>query len=182
MDEATTQAQGKMADLQRQARATVPAATIAPTEGLPSPQEEQPPTAAKRPKRTPPPTVPAPSGGPPVQVVEPTPIIKAIERLHQTVGDEMATVTRFTQVQGEYLTELKRAQNALTSEGYKVAAQVPQVEGAMQQLAQEIRLRQREMEQSAKLVQRVAAVAVAVMVLAVVLTVAVQIVIARRHL
>ncbi len=182
MDEATTQGQGKMADLQRQARATVPAATIAPTERPPSPQEEQPPTAPKRPKRPPPPTAPAPSGGPPVQVVEPTPIIKAIERLHQTVGDEMATVTRFTQVQGEYLAELKRAQNALTSDWYKVTAQVPQVEGAMHQLAQEIRLRQREMAASARLVQRVAAVAVAVMILAVVLTVGVLIVIARRHL
>ncbi len=178
MDEATTQGQGKMADMQRQARATVPA----PTEGLLSPWEEQPPAVAKRPKRTPPPTVPAPSGGPPVQVVEPTPIIKAIERLHQTVGDEMATVTRFTQVQGEYLTELKRAQNALTSDWYKVAAQVPQVEGAMQQLAQEIRLRQREMEASARLVQRVAWVAVAVMVLAVALTVGALIVIARQRL
>ncbi len=175
MDEATTQGQGKLADLQRQARATVPAPTA-------TPMEEHPLPAAKRPKRTPPPTVPVPSGGSPVQVVEPTPIIKAIERLHQTVGDEMATVTRFTQVQGEYLIELKRAQNALTSDWYKVAAQVPSVQSAMQQLAQEIRQRQREMEQSAKLVQRVAAVAVAVMVLAVVLTVGVLIVIARRHL
>ncbi len=177
MDEATTQGQGKMADLQRQARATVPA----PTEGLPSPWEEQPPAVAKRPKRTPP-TAPVPSGSPLVQVVEPTPIIKAIERLHQTVGDEMATVTRFTQVQGEYLTELKRAQNALTSDWYKISAQVPSVQSAMQQLEHEIRLRQREMAASARLVQRVAAVAVATMVLAVVLTVGVLIVIARRHL
>ena len=177
MGEATTQSEGKMADLQRQARATVPALDATAT-------VEQPSTAAKRTptKRIAPLPTPAPSGSPPVQVVEPTPIIKAIERLHQTVGDEMATVTRFTQVQGEYLTELQRAQNALTSDWYKVAAQVPQVESAMRQLAQEIRLRQREMEQSAKLVQRVAAVAVAVMVLAVVLTVAVLIVIARRHL
>ncbi len=177
MDEATTQAQGKMAHLQQQARATLPAPDTTPIAEHPLP-------AAKRPapKRAAPTATSAPSGSPSVQVVEPTPIIKAIERLHQTVGDEMATVTRFTQVQGEYLTELQRAQNALTSEWYKVAAQVPQVEGAMQQLAQEIRLRQREMEQSAKLVQRVAAVAVAVMVLAVVLTVAVLIVIARRHL
>ncbi len=179
MDEATTQGQGKMADLQRQARATVPVATIAPTEGPPSPWEEQPLPAAKRAAPIP---TPALSDSPPVQVVEPTPIIKAIERLHQTVGDEMATVTRFTQVQGEYLTELQRAQNALTSEGYKVAAQVPSVQSAMQQLAQEIRLRQREMAASARLVQRVAAVAVAVMILAVVLTVGVLIVIARRHL
>ncbi len=175
MDEATTQTQGKLADLQQQARATLPAPTATAT-------AEQSPTTAKRPKRTPPPTVPAPSGGSPVQVVEPTPIIKAIERLHQTIGDEMATVTRFTQVQGEYLTELKRAQNALTSEWYKVAAQIPSVQSAMQQLAQEIRLRQREMEASARLVQRVAWVAVAVMAIAVVLTVGVLIVIARRHL
>ncbi len=177
MDEATTQAQGRMADLQRQARATLPAPDASATAERPLPAAKRP--APKRAATT---TVSAPSGGPPVQVVEPTPIIKAIERLHQTVGDEMATVTRFTQVQGEYLTELKRAQNALTSEWYKIAAQVPQVEGAMQQLAQEIRLRQREMEQSAKLVQRVAAVAVATMALAVVLTVGVLIVIARRHL
>lgn len=177
MDEATTQGQGKLADLQRQARATVPAPTA-------TPMEEHPLPAAKRPapKRTAPTATSAPSGSPSVQVVEPTPIIKAIERLHQTVGDEMATVTRFTQVQGEYLTELKRAQNALTSDWYKISAQVPQVQSAMRQLAQEIRLRQREMEQSAKVVQRVAAVAVAVMVLAVVLTVGVLIVIARRHL
>ncbi len=177
MDEATTQGQGKLADLQRQARATVPAPTA-------TPMEEHPLPAAKRPapKRTAPTATSAPSGSPSVQVVEPTPIIKAIERLHQTVGDEMATVTRFTQVQGEYLTELKRAQNALTSDWYKISAQVPQVQSAMRQLAQEIRLRQREMEQSAKVVQRVAAVAVAIMVLAVVLTVGVLIVIARRHL
>ena len=177
MDEATTQAQGKMADLQRQARATVPAPTA-------TPMEEHPLPAAKRPapKRAATTTTSAPSGSPSVQVVEPTPIIKAIERLHQTVGDEMATVTRFTQVQGEYLTELQRAQNALTSEWYKIAAQVPQMEGAMQQLAQEIRLRQREMEQSARLVQRVAWIAVAVMVFAAAVTVGVLILIARRHL
>lgn len=177
MDEPTTQGQGKLADLQRQARATVPAPTATPITEHPLP-------AAKRPapKRTAPLSTPMPSGGPPVQVVEPTPIIKAIERLHQTVGDEMATVTRFTQVQGEYLTELQRAQNALTSDWYKISAQVPQVEGAMQQLAQEIRQRQREMEQSAKLVQRVAWVAVAVMTIAVMLTVGVLIVIARQHL
>ncbi len=177
MDEATTQGQGKMADLQRQARATVPAPTA-------TPMEEHPLPAAKRPapKRAATTATSAPSGSSPVQVVEPTPIIKAIERLHQTVGDEMATVTRFTQMQGEYLTELQRAQNALTSEWYKVTAQVPQVEGAMQQLAHEIRLRQREMEASARLVQRVAWVAVAVMTLAVMLTVGVLIVIARRHL
>jgi len=177
MDEATTQAHGKMADLQRQARATVPAPTA-------TPMEEHPLPAAKRPapKRAATTATAAPSGGSPVQVVEPTPIIKAIERLHQTIGDEMATVTRFTRVQGEYLTELKRAQNALTSEWYKVAGQVPQVEGAMQQLAQEIRLREREMAASARLVQRVAWVAVAVMTIAVVLTVGALIVIARRHL
>jgi len=52
----------------------------------------------------------------------------------------------------------------------------------MRQLAQEIRLRQREMEASARLVQRVAWVAVAVMTIAVMLTVGVLIVIARRHL
>ncbi len=172
MDEATTQTQGKMAHLQRQARATVPAAETTATAAPPS-------TAAKRPAPMP---TPALSDSPSVQVVEPTPIIKAIERLHQTVGDEMATVTRFTQVQGEYLTELQRAQNALTSDWYKVAAQVPQVESAMRQLAQEIRLRQREIAASARLVQRVAWVAVAVMTIAVVLTVGVLIVIARRHL
>ncbi len=177
MDEATTQGQGKMADLQRQARATVPAPTA-------TPMEEHPLPAAKRPapKRAATTATAAPSGGPPVQVVEPTPIIKAIERLHQTIGDEMATVTRFTQVQGEYLTELQRAQNALTSDWYKISAQVPSVQSAMQQLEHEIRLRQREMATSAKLVQRVAAVAVATMVLAVVLTVGVLIVIARRRL
>lgn len=177
MDEATTQAQGKLADLQRQARATVPAPDATPT-------AEQSPATAKRPapKRAATTATVAPSGSPSVQVVEPTPIIKAIERLHQTVGDEMATVTRFTQVQGEYLIELKRAQNALTSDWYKVAAQVPQVEDAMQQLAQEIRLRQREMEASARLVQRVAGIAVAVMVFAAAVTVGVLILIARRHL
>jgi len=177
MDEATTQGQGKMADLQRQARATVPVADATTTAEHPLPAPKRP--APKRAATT---ATAAPSGSPSVQVVEPTPIIKAIERLHQTVGDEMATVTRFTQVQGEYLAELKRAQNALTSDWYTVAAQVPSVQSAMQQLAQEIRLRQREMAASAKLVQRVAAVAVATMVLAVVLTVGVLIVIARRHL
>ncbi len=170
MDGGTTQPHGKIARLQQQARATVPT----PTEERPPPTEKQPlpPPNYSPPKRT----------GGAVQVVEPTPIIKAIERLHQTVGDEMATVTRFTQVQGEYLTELKRAQNALTSDWYKISAQVPSVQSAMQQLAQEIRLRQREMEASARLVQRVAWVAVAVMTIAVMLTVGVLIVIARRHL
>ncbi len=177
MDEATTQGQGKLADLQRQARAMVPAPDATPTAAPPSTAVKHTPT-----KRTAPLPTPVPSGGPPVQVVEPTPIIKAIERLHQTVGDEMATVTRFTQVQGEYLTELQRAQNALTSEWYKISAQVPQVESAMRQLEHEIRMRQREMEQSARLVQRVAWVAVAVMTIAVMLTVGVLIVIARRHL
>jgi len=176
MDEPTTQGQGKLAQLQQQARATLPVADATPT-APPSTTVKHTPT-----KRIAPMPTPATSGSPPVQVVEPTPIIKAIERLHQTIGDEMRTVTRFTQVQGEYLTELQRAQNALTSDWYKVAAQVPSVQSAMQQLAQEIRLRQREMEQSAKLVQRVAAVAVAVMTLAVVLTVGALIVIARRHL
>ncbi len=169
MDEPMTQPQGKMAQLHRQARATVP-----------TPVEERPSPAPKRATRAA--STPVPSGGPPLQVVEPTPIIKAIERLHQTVGDEMATVTRFTAVQADYLIELKRAQNALTSDWYRIAAQVPQVQSAMHQLENEIRQRQREMAASARLIQRVAAAAVAVMVLAAVVTVGVLIVIARRHL
>jgi len=170
MDGGTTQPHGKIARLQQQARATVPT----PTEERPPPTEKQP---------LPPPNYPPPKRtAPPVQVVEPTPIIKAIERLHQTVGDEMATVTRFTQVQGDYLVELKRAQNALTSDWYRIAAQVPQVQSAMHQLENEIRQRQREMAARARLMQRVAAAAVAVMVLAAVVTVGVLIVIARRHL
>ena len=83
---------------------------------------------------------------PPVlRVVEPTPVIRAVERLHQGVQVELRAVK--AEVQGavsvarrqeDYLREVQRAHNAMATEWYQIAEALPAIRGELEQLGADL--------------------------------------------
>jgi len=104
-------------------RAAPPAATE-PTE--PEPAEGE----------TPAPTV--------LKVVDPLPVLKAVERLHQGVREELRGIKDATRQQQDYLREVQRAHNAMTTEWYEIARGLPTVRAELERLQGEIAVRQAE--------------------------------------
>ncbi len=151
---------GKMDALLTQATAAIPPATPAPEAGEPPPApgqatlddaREAANRATRETEREPPaPAEPRePESGepePPVlRVVEPTPVIRAVERLHQGVQVELRAVK--AEVQGaasvarrqeDYLREVQRAHNAMATEWYQIAEGLPAIRGELEQLAADL--------------------------------------------
>ncbi len=83
---------------------------------------------------------------PPVlRVVEPTPLIRAVERLHQGVQVELRAVK--AEVQGaasvarrqeDYLREVQRAHNTMATEWYQIAEGLPAIRGELEHLAADL--------------------------------------------
>jgi len=83
---------------------------------------------------------------PPVlRVVEPTPVIRAVERLHQGVQVELRAVK--AEVQGaasvarrqeDYLREVQRAHNTMATEWYQIAERLPAIRGELEHLAADL--------------------------------------------
>jgi len=83
---------------------------------------------------------------PPVlRVVEPTPLIRAVERLHQGVQVELRAVK--AEVQGaasvarrqeDYLREVQRAHNTMATEWYQIAEGLPAIRGELECLAADL--------------------------------------------
>ena len=153
---------GKMDALLVQATAAIPPAT-------PPPEVEEPPPApgpatlddameaanrAARETAMEPPESGEPESGepesgepePPVlRVVEPTPVIRAVERLHQGVQVELRAVK--AEVQGaasvarrqeDYLREVQRAHNTMATEWYQIAERLPAIRGELEHLAADL--------------------------------------------
>ncbi len=143
---------GKMDALLVQATAAIPPAT-------PPPEVEEPPPApgpatlddameaANRTARET--AMEPPESGepePPVlRVVEPTPVIRAVERLHQGVQVELRAVK--AEVQGaasvarrqeDYLREVQRAHNTMATEWYQIAEGLPAIRGELECLAADL--------------------------------------------
>ena len=149
---------GKMNALLVQATAAIPPATPAPEAGEPPPapatatlddaREAASRAARETARETPAPTEsPAPrEPEPPVlRVVEPTPVIRAVERLHQGVQVELRAVK--AEVQGaasvarrqeDYLREVQRAHNAMATEWYQIAEALPAIRGELEQLGADL--------------------------------------------
>ncbi len=153
---------GKMNALLAQATAAIPPASPPPESwGHETPEAgELPPAqatatlddareAANRPARgtemePEPPVEPEPEP-PVVRVVEPTPVIRAVERLHQGVRAELRAVK--AEVQGaasvawrqeDYLREVQRAHNTMATEWYKIAEGLPAIRGELERLAADL--------------------------------------------
>jgi len=151
---------GKMDALLVQATAAIPPAT-------PPPEVEEPPPApgpatldevleaASRAARETEVETPAPTESPEpeprepelpmLRVVEPTPVIRAVERLHQGVQVELRAVK--AEVQGaasvarrqeDYLREVQRAHNAMATEWYQIAERLPAIRGELECLAADL--------------------------------------------
>jgi len=157
---------GKMNALLTQATAAIPPATPPPEAwGHETPATEEPPpaqatatldevleaatqAARETEMETPAPTeLPAPrEPEPPVlRVVEPTPLIRAVERLHQGVQVELRAVK--AEVQGaasvarrqeDYLREVQRAHNTMATEWYQIAEGLPAIRGELECLAADL--------------------------------------------
>jgi len=104
-----------------------------------------------------------------LNVVEVTPVIKSLERIRQTIGERLDTLTEFTERQDDYLEEIARAQNEVTSGWYKIASQMPAVERKLTDLQGTIGRRQAEMDAAARGVKRAATRAVALIAVVAVL-------------
>ena len=145
---------GKMDALLAQATAAIPPATPAPEAGEPPPApatatlddaREAASRAARETEMEPPAPV-EPEPEPPVlRVVEPTPVIRAVERLHQGVQVELRAVK--AEVQGaasvarrqeDYLREVQRAHNTMATEWYKIAEGLPAIRGEVERLAADL--------------------------------------------
>ncbi len=159
---------GKMNALLTQATAAIPPATPPPEAwGHDTPAEEPPPTqatpalndareAASRAERDPEmdtpavaeppePAEPREPEPPVLKVVEPTPLIRAVERLHQGVQVELRAVK--AEVQGaasvarrqeDYLREVQRAHNTMATEWYQIAEGLPAIRGELERLAADL--------------------------------------------
>jgi len=156
---------GKMDALLAQASAAIPPATPPPEAwGHETPVTGEPPPtqstatrddareaanrAARKTEREPPESGEPESGEPepPVlRVVEPTPVIRAVERLHQGVQVELRAVK--AEVQGaasvarrqeDYLREVQRAHNTMATEWYQIAEGLPAIRGEVERLATEL--------------------------------------------
>jgi len=151
---------GKMDALLTQATAAIPPALPpreawgheTPVTGEPSPTQstatlDDAREAASRAEREPAMDTPEPrEPEPPVlRVVEPTPVIRAVERLHQGVQAELRAVK--AEVQGaasvarrqeDYLREVQRAHNTMATEWYKIAEGLPAIRGELERLAADL--------------------------------------------
>jgi len=156
---------GKMDALLAQASAAIPPATPPPEAwGHETPVTGEPPPtqstatrddareaanrAARKTEREPPESGEPESGEPepPVlRVVEPTPVIRAVERLHQGVQVELRAVK--AEVQGaasvarrqeDYLREVQRAHNTMATEWYQIAEGLPAIRGELERLAADL--------------------------------------------
>jgi len=151
---------GKMDALLVQASAAIPPASSPPEAwGHETPATGEPPPtqatatlddareAASRAAREPEMDTPAPAEPePPVlRVVEPTPVIRAVERLHQGVQAELRAVK--AEVQGaasvarrqeDYLREVQRAHNTMATEWYQIAEGLPAIRGELEQLTADL--------------------------------------------
>jgi len=151
---------GKMDALLVQATVAIPPATPPPEAwGHETPATGEPPPtqatatlddareAASRAEREPEMDTPAPAEPePPVlRVVEPTPVIRAVERLHQGVQVELRAVK--AEVQGaasvarrqeDYLREVQRAHNTMATEWYQIAEGLPAIRGELEHLAADL--------------------------------------------
>jgi len=151
---------GKMDALLVQATAAIPPATPPPEVGEPPPtqatatldevleavnraaRETERETPAPTEPREPEPREPEPAV---LRVVEPTPVIRAVERLHQGVQGELRAVK--AEVQGaasvarrqeDYLGEVQRAHNAMATEWYQIAERLPAIRGELDHLAADL--------------------------------------------
>jgi len=146
---------GKMDALLTQATAAIPPATPAPEAGELTPVQatlDDARDAANRAARETamePPESGEPESGepePPVlRVVEPTPVLRAVERLHQGVQVELRAVK--AEVQGaasvarrqeDYLREVQRAHNTMATEWYQIAEGLPAIRGELERLAADL--------------------------------------------
>jgi hypothetical protein len=152
---------GKMDTLVARASVAIPPAT-------PPPEVEEPPPApgpamlddameaASRAARetamdTPAPAEPEPPEAPEalvLKVVEPLPVLQAVERLHQGVRSELRAVKAEMQGaaavarrQEDYLREVQRAHNAMATEWYQIAEGLPAIRGELEELHAEIATR-----------------------------------------
>ncbi len=87
-----------------------------------------------------------------LKVVEPLPVLQAVERLHQGVRSELRAVRAEMQEaaavarrQEDYLREVQRAHNAMTTDWYEIAAGLPAIRGALTELHAEIATRRTEL-------------------------------------
>jgi len=154
---------GKMDALLTQATAAIPPATPPPEAwGHDTPATQEPPPAqatatldevleaanrAARETERETPTLAEPrEPEPPVlRVVEPTPLIRAVERLHQGVQVELRAVK--AEVQGaasvarrqeDYLREVQRAHNTMATEWYQIAEGLPAIRRELDRLAADL--------------------------------------------
>ncbi len=148
---------GKMDALLVQASAAIPPAMPPPEAGEPPAQAtatlddamEATSWAARGTAMEPPPPAEPPEPRepePPVlRVVEPTPVIRAVERLHQGVQVELRAVK--AEVQGaasvarrqeDYLREVQRAHNTMATEWYQIAERLPAIRGELEHLAADL--------------------------------------------
>ena len=146
---------GKMNGLLAQATAAIPPASPAPeAEELPPTQapatlDEVVEAATQAVRETmmeaPTPAEPRELEPPVVKVVEPTPVIRAVERLHQGVQAELRAVK--AEVQGaasvarrqeDYLREVQRAHNTMATEWYQIAERLPALRGELEHLAADL--------------------------------------------
>ncbi len=151
---------GKMDALLVQASAAIPPASPPPEAwGHETPATGEPPPtqatatlddareAASRAAREPEMDTPAPAEPelPVLRVVEPTPVIRAVERLHQGVQVELRAVK--AEVQGaasvarrqeDYLREVQRAHNTMATEWYQIAEGLPAIRGELDRLAADL--------------------------------------------
>jgi len=151
---------GKMDALLVQASAAIPPASPpreawgheTPATGEPPPTQatatlDDAREAASRAAREPEMDTPAPAEPelPVLRVVEPTPVIRAVERLHQGVQAELRAVK--AEVQGaasvarrqeDYLREVQRAHNTMATEWYQIAEGLPAIRGELECLAADL--------------------------------------------
>jgi len=94
---------------------------------------------------TPPPEPPAsPPPARPLKVVEPLPVLRAVERLHQGVREDLRAVATVAKRQEDYLREVQRAHNAMTTSWYEIAEGLPTVRAELDRLREEIAAGQTE--------------------------------------
>ena len=89
----------------------------------------------------------------PPAVVDAGPLIRAVERLHQGVREELRAVTATTRSQGDYLREMRTAYNAMTTDWYRIAEGLPLIRGELERLETEIAVRQADLSREREVAQ-----------------------------
>ncbi len=94
------------------------------------------------------PELPEPPEALVLKVVEPLPVLQAVERLHQGVRSELRAVKAEMQGaaavarrQEDYLREVQRAHNAMATDWYTIAEGLPAIRGELEKLHAEIATR-----------------------------------------